>query len=147
MTLPASGQLSISDIMSELSSSNGSLAALGALAGFSGEIAISDFYGYTYHTMSISPLSFDVYNQSGTNTTYYAYTIDGTEAWYAVVDNSEIPFLTWSPMSDADGYYYPGHFTSSVTANGEGYWLSGWVTFYWTKDDNYAGAIYCIQEN
>lgn len=53
MTLPASGQLSLSDIYNELYGSppgandNVSLDSMGADAGFSQPVAISDFYGYT----------------------------------------------------------------------------------------------------
>ena len=46
MGLPSSGQLSIGDIRTELSSSSGSLATLSTLAGKSSPHAISEFYGY-----------------------------------------------------------------------------------------------------
>jgi hypothetical protein len=46
MALPSSGPLSISAIRTELGTSNGSLRALSALAGFSSPDAMSEFYGY-----------------------------------------------------------------------------------------------------
>lgn len=46
MALPVSGPLSIDMIRNELGTSNGSLRALSAQAGFSTPDAISEFYGY-----------------------------------------------------------------------------------------------------
>jgi hypothetical protein len=46
MALPSSGNLSIGDIRTELSSSSGSLRDLSAIAGFSIPDNISEFYGY-----------------------------------------------------------------------------------------------------
>ena len=52
MALPSSGQISISQIRSELGTSNGSLRYLSSLAGFSTPDAMSEFYSYTSEYMT-----------------------------------------------------------------------------------------------
>jgi hypothetical protein len=52
MPLPSSGQISISQIRTELGTSNGSLRALSSLAGFSTPDAMSEFYGYASESMN-----------------------------------------------------------------------------------------------
>ena len=148
MTLPASGSISISDIATEMGMpASTSLRNLSNLAGFSVPDNFSDFYDYTHRYMTITNSSnWDVFSQAGNNTTQYNWEIDGTEAWYVIVDDSEIPFLTFNPMSDADGYAATSHFATSVGANFAGYERYGSATLYWTSDDNFAGDIYCYQE-
>lgn len=148
MTLPASGSISISDIATEMGMpASTSLRNLSNLAGFSVPDNFSDFYDYTHRYMTITNSSnWDVFSQAGNNTTQYNWEIDGTERWYVIVDNSEIPFLTFWPMSDADGYAATSHFATSVGANSSGHELYGSADFYWTSDDNFAGIIYCYQE-
>ena len=52
MPLPSSGAISISQIRSELGTSNGSLRALSSLAGKSTPDAMSEFYGYASESMN-----------------------------------------------------------------------------------------------
>ena len=52
MPLPSSGPISISQIRSELGTSNGSLRALSSLAGKSTPDAMSEFYGYASESMN-----------------------------------------------------------------------------------------------
>jgi hypothetical protein len=52
MALPSSGQISISQIRTELGTSNGSLRALSNLAGFSTPDAMSEFYSYASESMN-----------------------------------------------------------------------------------------------
>ena len=52
MALQSSGQISISDIKTELGSSSGSLTTLSTTAGKSAPHAISEFYGYTHSSWS-----------------------------------------------------------------------------------------------
>ena len=52
MPLPSSGAISISQIRTELGTSNGSLRALSSLAGFSTPDAMSEFYNYSAESMS-----------------------------------------------------------------------------------------------
>ena len=148
MTLPSSGAISISQIANELGvATNTPLRNLSNLAGFSAPDAFSDFYGYSHRSMTINyTYNWDVFSQAGNNTTRYSWEIIGTEAWYVIVDDSEIPFLTFNPMSDADGYVATSHFATSVGANFAGYERYGSATLYWTSDDNFAGDIYCYQE-
>lgn len=47
MALPSSGQISISQIRTELGTSSGSLRTLSSLAGFSTPDRMSDFWGYS----------------------------------------------------------------------------------------------------
>lgn len=56
MALQTSGPISISEIQTELGSSDGSLATLSLEAGFSAPHAMSEFYGYTASTGTISDI-------------------------------------------------------------------------------------------
>lgn len=61
MALPSSGQISIGQIRTELSTSNGSLRALSALAGKSTPDAMSEFYGYA----AGSTIEYEYYANAG----------------------------------------------------------------------------------
>ena len=62
MPLPSSGQISISQIRTELGTSNGSLRALSNLAGFSTPDAMSEFYSYASESMnSVTGFAMDAY--------------------------------------------------------------------------------------
>lgn len=65
MALPTSGPLGISDIRTELGTSNGSLRDLSDLAGFTTPDAMSEFYGYSAVTTVdlAGRITFDQYNQ------------------------------------------------------------------------------------
>ena len=52
MALPSSGQISISQIRTELGTSDGSLRNLSSLAGFSTPDAMSEFYSYASESMT-----------------------------------------------------------------------------------------------
>ena len=62
MALPSSGAISISQIRTELGTSNGSLRALSSLAGKSTPDAMSEFYGYASEYMTATSTTvFDAY--------------------------------------------------------------------------------------
>lgn len=90
MALPSSGPLSINDIRGALSTSNGSLRALSALAGKSTPDSISEFYGYSNNSVTITGTyywSYTTMSQNGSGT----ITITGSSATFkarAVVINS-----------------------------------------------------------
>lgn len=150
MTLPSSGAISISQIAAELRlPSNTSLRVLSAAAsGKSAPDSFSEFYGYTYREMVIYYTSnSEMYNQAGYNITNYNWEIIGTEAWYVVLNNYDIPYLTFNPMNDSDGYYSPATFGYDVGPNNTGNTLYGSADIYWTRDNTYAGTIYCVQQS
>lgn len=75
MPLPPSGQISISQIRTELGTSDGSLRYLSSLAGFSTPDAMSEFYGYS----ATRPVG--LYNYS-----YYGYIqLNVNGSWYSPV--------------------------------------------------------------
>jgi hypothetical protein len=62
MALPSSGAISISQIRSELGTSDGSLRNLSSLAGFSTPDAMSEFYGYASESMNgVTGFAMDAY--------------------------------------------------------------------------------------
>ncbi len=71
MALPSSGQISISQIRTELQVTNGSLSYLSTTAGKAATPnAMSEFYGYTLPVAGI-PLNWSVSNYIGSATGYY----------------------------------------------------------------------------
>jgi hypothetical protein len=66
MALPSSGQISISQIRTELGTSDGSLRNLSSLAGFSTPDAMSEFYGYSSESMTgVTTNAMDAYQLYG----------------------------------------------------------------------------------
>lgn len=72
MPLPSSGQISISQIRTELGTSNGSLRALSNLAGFSTPDAMSEFYNYSAVTTNFISYYVPISMACGTNYTFAA---------------------------------------------------------------------------
>lgn len=66
MALPSSGAISISQIRTELGTSNGSLRALSSLAGKGTPDAMSEFYGYSSESMTgVTTTAHDAYQSFG----------------------------------------------------------------------------------
>jgi len=82
MALPVSGPLSISMIRTELGSSSGSLRALSALAGKSTPDAISEFYGYSNNSVTITGTYFWSYTTLSSNSGSGTITITGSSATF-----------------------------------------------------------------
>jgi hypothetical protein len=79
MALPSSGQISISQIRTELGTSNGSLRYLSSLAGKSTPDAMSEFYGYA----AGSTIEYEYYAEGSMyqySTIYYNSTSDFNES-------------------------------------------------------------------
>lgn len=74
MALPSSGQISISQIRTELGTSDGSLRNLSALAGFSSPDAMSEFYGYSNVSTVYIDYSLPSYASCYNYYTFGAYT-------------------------------------------------------------------------
>lgn len=127
MALPPSGNsISISQIRTELGTSNGSLRALSALAGFSTPDSMSEFYGYvkstawggvklgTTSTNTCSATATTVYSTSSTWTT-------GMGFWYDSARTNPVTGFNYivlpTPYTDADKIY---NLTSSTLFS----WLS-----------------------
>lgn len=107
---------------------------------------LSNFQGYSHRAMIITPDAtitwFDFWGDVCSPTP--SYEIDGTEAWYVVIDNSEITSLGFDPLSDSDGYYNGAYFTNGGY-NSNAYSLGGGVSIYWTSDDSWAANIGAAQ--
>ncbi len=82
MALPVSGPLSINQIRNELSTSNGSLRALSALAGKSTPDSISEFYGYSNNSVTITGTYFWSYTTLSSNSGSGTITITGSSATF-----------------------------------------------------------------
>ncbi len=122
MALPSSGQISISQIRSELGTSNGSLRALSSLAGKSTPDAMSEFYGYASEYMTgVSGTALDA-EQWG-----YDWVCGCNEYWYV--------------YQTSTGRWLKGNSTSSASLEGI-YSLDG--TIYSFIGGNIAGTVgYC----
>lgn len=102
MALPSSGKLSINDIRTYLGTTNGSLRALSAAAGFTTPDKISDFYGYSASSVIFTPNSGYSYpvtgavydtlgninNQTGSNIELWLYFNPGATGLYCSSSNS-----------------------------------------------------------
>lgn len=92
MALPSSGQISISQIRTELSSSSGSLRTLSAAAGKSTPDSMSEFWGYSAYTApSVATNGGATVTGSGTQASPYVFsfgTLTGVED-YSIYDYSE----------------------------------------------------------
>lgn len=82
MALPVSGPLSINQIRNELGTSNGSLRALSAQAGFSTPDSISEFYGYSNNSVTITGTYFWSYTTLSSNSGSGTITITGSSATF-----------------------------------------------------------------
>lgn len=98
MALPSSGQISISQIKTELNSSSGSLRGLSAAAGKSTPDAMSEFYGYSNRSISFSNL----YSIGYTGSVSGTVTVVGT----------------WTFQAAASLYYGGGTVSCNMTVNG-----------------------------
>ena len=110
MALPSSGEISIADIRTEVSSVSGSLRALSNLAGKSSPDAMSEFHGYS-HLVAFSSSSTSTFNQvcpfngsnPSLNQTYYH---DGLVGDPSAGDNVYSNASGTNAL--AQGYYYIG---------------------------------------
>ena len=110
MALPSSGEISIADIRTEISSASGSLRTLSNLAGKSSPDAMSEFHGYS-HLTAFSSSSASTFNQVcpfdgsniSANQTYYH---DGSGTSPAAGDTCYSNVSGTNTL--AQGYYYIG---------------------------------------
>lgn len=98
MALPTSGPISISQIRTELGTTNGSLRTLSNLAGKSSPDAMSEFYGYAHSVADPTNV------QIGYDGTYLYGTWDNPSGY-----NVEI---IWHDPIWGDQQYFPGAVTS-----------------------------------
>ena len=111
MALQSSGQISLNDIRVEIgaASTNVSLASMSAVAGFTGEDAISEFYGYSHATYSTWTGSsrannFNVVCSYSVNQTYYHNNGSGGTDTYPAI-NDYVYSDTGLSNKLASGYY------------------------------------------
>ena len=125
MALPSSGPLSINQIRNELGTSNGSLRALSAQAGFSTPDSISEFYGYS----AVTNVFISYYVPS--SLTCYNYGNFAAQA-SAVLNTSLTIFINW--FGDLGGFLQANFTLSSGTACNSTSVYTG-------------GSINCVGEN
>jgi len=113
MALPSSGTISISQIRTELGTSDGSLRNLSALAGKSTPDAMSEFYGY-----SACPPSGTYYTQYCDGTSLYYTYHNGSCGYYDSLYQANSPTCGYTEciyyICTTAGYYY--YFGCSVNS-------------------------------
>lgn len=131
MALPSSGQISISQIRTELGTSDGSLRNLSSLAGKSTPDAMSEFYGYsaavTIYVEYSLPSSMGCYNN-------YVFTAAAT----ANVNTNLTVYITW--YGDLGGYISTsGIIYSGTSCVDIGIYTSGAINC-WGENFSYASV-------
>jgi len=122
MALPSSGQISISQIRTELETSNGSLRYLSFIAGFSTPDSMSEFWGYsnvTYTLLYIDAVPGDMCSgvfkdiYYGSDGVYY-YTNPGGGGGYTPVYNADLYWYIYE-YSDGFDYVWQGYETNQYS--------------------------------